>query len=432
MKKTGSKKQNESKEVKSSNAGIITLILSFVIGVIIIIGSIYSQGKISLDIEDVDPSQGNIFNGGEEAHPVDNVENISIEDFKDIDMADAALLNNVVDVINEAHNKEDEEEYIPIIDSSYKEVQNIYESNAANELTLTRFQFAELIYKLELDKGIRENIPTVALSYTDMEQIPSHYIMPVTFTTSIGMWKQADKFNGYAKLSNEDLVYAMEAYNKYLAGELDVIPNEEDTVEDDGFSWVDDDYTPDDSEVNEILNNRETVDRLFGHSAAVYTNPKNNTQININLNSLERIELTPDLPVNNLIEWINLEEGIIDFDGINNVEFIPAEEFKCLGVVQDIKFEVQRVEQTYCLFNDTLFNTDTRLGCSLGGDVFLFYKNNIIGLTHVVNDATILGRPFIMLPINHPIDSIGFIVSRSQFDGSENLSDKAILKVYLD
>lgn len=408
--------------------GVFALVSIVVIGILI-----YYVGIDKNTENDVEPEIDSTLqlNESEEYTPVQ----------ADTVTEDTATLKYVLDTYNKLYGStEDSENYSEsdsqpeILTPSSEEVSSVaLISSNSDELNITRYQFAYILYNLIKEANKEPSLENYVYTYQDSGDFPSRYTQAIYILDYTGIFEYDGVFDGYKYVTQQEVDSAVEKLQVYLdSGYLDFMGSQPDNTNE--ASGNEPGTTTElEQEAIEILSGKEFEDNLTGKSVALYKEPKELWQLETNINNISKVDLYSDdieSAYENSqevrFEYINLDEGLLDYSLIDELRENHTYQYKLddTEIVGMTVFEPIGVSKN--IGDETLSLT----GKVLDDNLLLMLKSNglVLGINNhkIVSNGMLFsdnGQCFIQLYSKENIDSIGIIVPITDLQNTTNYDE---------
>lgn len=408
--------------------GVFALVSIVVIGILIYYVSIDKNTE-----NDVEPEIDSTLqlNESEEYIPVQ----------ADTVTGDTATLKYVLDTYNKLYsNTENSENYSEsdsqpeVLTPSSEAVSSVaLISSNPDELNITRYQFAYILYNLIKEANKEPSLEDYVYAYQDSGDFPSRYTQAIYILDYTGIFEYDGVFDGYKYVTQQEVDSAVEKLQVYLdSGYLDFMGSQSDNTNE--ASGNEPGTTTElEQEAIEILSGKEFEDNLTGKSVALYKEPKELWQLETNINNISKVDLYSDdieSAYENSqevrFEYINLDEGLLDYSLIDELRENHTYQYKLddTEIVGMTVFEPIGVSKN--IGDETLSLT----GKVLDDNLLLMLKSNglVLGINNhkIVSNGMLFsdnGQCFIRLYSKENIDSIGIIVSITDLQNTTNYDE---------
>ena len=408
--------------------GIFTLVSIVIIGILIYYVSMDKNTE-----NDVEPEIDSTLqlNESEEYIPVQ----------ADTVTEDTATLKYVLDTYNKLYGStEDSENYSEsesqpeVLTPSSEAVSSVaLVSSNPDELNITRYQFAYILYNLIKEANKEPSLENYVYAYQDSGDFPSRYTQAIYILDYTGIFEYDGVFDGYKYVTQQEVDSAVEKLQVYLdSGYLDFMGSQpDDTNEASGNEPGT--TTELEQEAIEILSGKEFEDNLTGKSVALYKEPKELWQLETNINNISKVDLYSDdieSAYENSqevrFEYINLDEGLLDYSLIDELRKNHTYQYK----LDDTEIVGMTVFEPIGLFKNVGDEEVSLTGDILDDNILLMLKSNgiVFGIDNhkIVSNGMLFsdnGQCFIRLYSKENIDSIGIIVSITDLQNTTNYDE---------
>lgn len=289
----------------------------------------------------------------------------------------------------------------------------IIAGNNDKQMNITRYQIADILYKILLNTNKLPDIYGYQISYEDSEDIPSKYMSAVCCTTYLELLTYDKRFDGYRYVVKDEVDEAFKKLQVYLDNYVpsEITPEEEAKRNE---------KTPErillELEAAGILKDRQFKDKLNGQSVALFKEPKTLEQLEANQNSVLEVDLNSinelyDFTKSKLdMEYINLDESLIDYSLLNRA----YEDFNVIGVTYLNELDVicSAKEPGLILENKTFEVNQLTSFAGVHGVVGI-YNNSIVCEGTKISGDDKFG---VMIPYGNRIDSVGLLINKDLFE----------------
>lgn len=306
-------------------------------------------------------------------------------------------------------------------------------SSNPDELNITRYQFAYILYNLIKEANKEPSLENYVYTYQDSGDFPSRYTQAIYILDYTGIFEYDGAFDGYKYVTQQEVDSAVEKLQVYLdSGYLEFMSSQSDNTNE--TSGNESGTTTElEQEAIEILSGKEFEDNLKGKSVALYKEPKELWQLETNINNISKVDLYSDdieSAYENSqevrFEYINLDEGLLDYSLIDELRENHTYQYKLddTEIVGMTVFEPIGVSKN--IGDETLSLT----GKVLDDNLLLMLKSNglVLGINNhkIVSNGMLFsdnGQCFIRLYSKENIDSIGIIVSITDLQNTTNYDE---------
>ena len=354
---------------------------------------------------------------------------------------DTATLKYVLDAYNKLYGSTENSENYSESDSqpevltpSSEAVSSVaLVSSNPDELNITRYQFAYILYNLIKEANKEPSLENYVYAYQDSGDFPSRYTQAIYILDYTGIFEYDGVFDGYKYVTQQEVDSAVEKLQVYLdSGYLDFMGSQSDDTNE--ASGNEPGTTTElEQEAIEILSGKEFEDKLTGKSVALYKEPKELWQLETNINNISKVDLYSDdieSAYENSqevrFEYINLDEGLLDYSLIDELRKNHTYQYKLddTEIVGMTVFEPIGVSKN--IGDETLSLT----GKVLDDNLLLMLKSNglVLGINNhkIVSNGMLFsdnGQCFIQLHSKENIDSIGIIVPITDLQNTTNYDE---------
>lgn len=354
---------------------------------------------------------------------------------------DTATLKYVLDTYNKLYGStEDSENYSEsesqpeVLTPSSEAVSSVaLISSNSDELNITRYQFAYILYNLIKEANKEPSLENYVYAYQDSGDFPSRYTQAIYILDYTGIFEYDGAFDGYKYVTQQEVDSAVEKLQAYLDSRyLEFMGSQPDSTSE--TSGNETDTTAElEQEAIEILSDKEFEDNLTGRSVAIYKQPKELWQLETNINNISKVDLYSDdieSAYENSqevrFEYINLDEGLLDYSLIDELRKNHTYQYKLddTEIVGMTVFEPIGVSKN--IGDETLSLT----GKVLDDNLLLMLKSNglVLGINNhkIVSNGMLFsdnGQCFIQLYSKENIDSIGIIVPITDLQNTTNYDE---------
>lgn len=354
---------------------------------------------------------------------------------------DTATLKYVLDTYNKLYvSTENSENYSEsdsqpeVLTPSSEAVSSVaLVSSNPDELNITRYQFAYILYNLIKEANKEPSLENYVYAYQDSGDFPSRYTQAIYILDYIGIFEYDGVFDGYKYVTQQEVDSAVEKLQVYLdSGYLDFMGSQSDDTNEASGNGPGT-ATELEQEAIEILSGKEFEDNLTGRSVALYKEPKELWQLETNINNISKVDLYSDdieSAYENSqevrFEYINLDEGLLDYSLIDELRENHTYQYKLddTEIVGMTVFEPIGVSKN--IGDETLSLT----GKVLDDNLLLMLKSNglVLGINNhkIVSNGMLFsdnGQCFIRLYSKENIDSIGIIVPITDLQNTTNYDE---------
>lgn len=341
---------------------------------------------------------------------------------------DTATLKYVLDTYNKLYGSTENSENYSESDSQPEVLTPSSEavssvaliSSNSDELNITRYQFAYILYNLIKEANKEPSLENYIYAYQDSGDFPSKYTQAIYILDYTGIFEYDGVFDGYKYVTQQEVDSAVEKLQVYLdSGYLDFMSSQsDDTNETSGNESGT--TTELEQEAIEILSGKEFEDNLTGKSVALYKEPKELWQLETNINNISKVDLYSDdieSAYENSqevrFEYINLDEGLLDYSLIDELRENHTYQYK----LDDTEIVGMTVFEPISL---SINNNDNKLwiqGSILEDNTMLLLKSN--GIAFGIKDYKIVSNgnvysdyqgQLIVMDSTDDIDAIGMLV----------------------
>lgn len=354
---------------------------------------------------------------------------------------DTATLKYVLDTYNKLYGStEDSENYSEsesqpeVLTPSSEAVSSIaLISSNSDELNITRYQFAYILYNLIKEANKEPSLENYVYAYQDSGDFPSRYTQAIYILDYTGIFEYDGVFDGYKYVTQQEVDSAVEKLQVYLdSGYLDYMGSQSDNTNE--ASGNEPGTTTElEQEAIEILSDKEFEDNLIGKSVALYKEPKELWQLETNINNISKIDLYSDdieSAYENSqevrFEYINLDEGLLDYSLIDELRKNHTYQYK----LDDTEIVGMTVFEPIGLFKNVGDEEVSLTGDILDDNILLMLKSNgiVFGIDNhkIVSNGMLFsdnGQCFIQLYSKENIDSIGIIVPITDLQNTINYDE---------
>lgn len=354
---------------------------------------------------------------------------------------DTATLKYVLDAYNKLYGSTENSENYSESDSqpevltpSSEAVSSVaLVSSNPDELNITRYQFAYILYNLIKEANKEPSLENYVYAYQDSGDFPSRYTQAIYILDYTGIFEYDGVFDGYKYVTQQEVDSAVEKLQVYLdSGYLDFMGSQSDDTNEASGNGPGT-TTELEQEAIEILSGKEFEDKLTGKSVALYKEPKELWQLETNINNISKVDLYSDdieSAYENSqevrFEYINLDEGLLDYSLIDELRKNHTYQYKLddTEIVGMTVFEPIGVSKN--IGDETLSLT----GKVLDDNLLLMLKSNglVLGINNhkIVSNGMLFsdnGQCFIQLHSKENIDSIGIIVPITDLQNTTNYDE---------
>lgn len=272
-----------------------------------------------------------------------------------LDDSIAATTNDVGNILNELNSK-------GYSSQSIKQSAGILDTEGNNEVKLTRYQVAAIASNMIEQQSATPDMTWYQIDYTDNSEIPDNYVQDICIVDKAGVMHYDDEFNGYSNVSKEELQSIIDKTLEFIStapkNQNQNTPNEEDTEIGIG--------------VGEEIHREVYEDRLNGASVAVVKEPKTTGELNLNIESVSKIDLSKG---SNLSDFGYYRETI-SYEAINLDQCLS--DYSLLDVTNIVGVAVSKPYNFRSYYHDVV-------GCEfLSGDILL---KNLYGVFTSARDV---------------------------------------------
>lgn len=285
-----------------------------------------------------------------------------------LDDSIAATTNDVGNILNELDSK-------GYSSQSIKQSAGILDTEGNNEVKLTRYQVAAIASNMIEQQSATPDMTWYQIDYTDNSEIPDNYVQDICIVDKAGVMKYDDEFNGYSNVSKEELQSIIDKTLEFIS----TAPKNQ------NHNTSDEEDTEIGIGVGEEIYREVYEDRLNGASVAVVKEPKTTGELNLNIESVEKVDLNnlcdsvlnEDSTVKSYIdeldaEYINLDQALHDYSLIDSTNIVGITVSKPCA----ISSKVTELGDVF-LSSNILFNK-LHGALSETTEAFLVKDNNII------------------------------------------------------
>lgn len=282
-------------------------------------------------------------------------------------------------------------------------------------LNINRYQLADILYNIMYECNKLPDIYGYQLSYKDAKKIPTKYVQPVCYITYLELYTQDENYSGYNWITEDELKESMSKLRVYLENyvetEAGLNTNEKELGEREALK----------REAEEILKNRNTVDRLNGQSVAIFKNPRTLNELEANINNITRVtksDLCKEIIPN--IEYVNIDEAILDYklidEQISGITYLK----------EDMKFSYTEVEDGLNIIKCNLLSDITSKGLAGASKVVGIKDNKVICEGSIYNsiDTGEWETGIIIDTKPSELDSIGIIIQKSTIENVYTINNE--------
>lgn len=408
--------------------GVFALVSIVIIGILI-----YYVGIDKNTENDVEPEIDSTLqlNESEEYIPVQ----------ADTVTEDTATLKYVLDTYNKLYgstenseNSSESESQPEVLTPSSEAVSGVaLISSNSDELNITRYQFAYILYNLIKEANKEPSLENYVYAYQDSGGFPSRYTQAIYILDYTGIFEYDGVFDGYKYVTQQEVDSAVEKLQVYLdSGYLEFMGSQSDDTNE--ASGNESGTTAElEQEAIEILSGKEFEDKLTGKSVALYKEPKELWQLETNINNISKVDLYSDdieSAYENSqevrFEYINLDEGLLDYSLIDELRENHTYQYK----LDDTEIVGMTVFKPIGLFKYVGDEEISLTGNILDDNILLMLKSNglVLGINNhkIVSNGMLFsdnGQCFIQLYSKENIDSIGIIVPITDLQNTTNYDE---------
>lgn len=313
-------------------------------------------------------------------------------------------------------------------------------SSNPDEINITRYQFAYILYNLIKEANKEPSLENYVYTYQDSGDFPSRYTQAIYILDYTGIFEYDGAFDGYKYVTQQEVDSAVEKLQIYLdSGYLDFMGSQPDGTSETSGNKTD--TTAElEQEAIEILSDKEFEDNLTGRSVAVYKQPRELWQLEANINNISKVDLYSDdieSAYENSqevrFEYINLDEGLLDYSLIDELRKNHTYQYK----LDDTEIVGMTVFEPISV---SINNEDNKLwiqGSILEDNTMLLLKSN--GISFGIKDYKIISNgniysdyqgQLIIMDSADDIDAIGMLVPvkelrnvNNNYDGDEGSTE---------
>lgn len=354
---------------------------------------------------------------------------------------DTATLKYVLDTYNKLYGSTENSENYSESDSQPEVLTPSSEavssvaliSSNSDELNITRYQFAYILYNLIKEANKEPSLENYVYAYQDSGDFPSRYTQAIYILDYTGIFEYDGEFDGYKYVTQQEVDSAVEKLQAYLdSGYLEFTGSQPDGTSETSGNETDT-IVELEQEAIEILSDKEFEDNLTGKSVAVYKQPRELWQLEANINNISKVDLYSDdieSAYENSqevrFEYINLDEGLLDYSLIDKLRKNHTYQYK----LDDIEIVGMTVFEPIGVSKNIGDETLSLTGKVLDDNLLLMLKSNglVLGINNhkIVSNGMLFsdnGQCFIQLYSKENIDSIGIIVPITDLQNTTNYDE---------
>lgn len=307
-------------------------------------------------------------------------------------------------------------------------------SSNPDELNITRYQFAYILYNLIKKANKEPSLENYVYTYQDSGDFPSKYTQAIYIIDYTGIFEYDRVFDGYKYVTQQEVDSAVEKLQVYLdSGYLEFMGSQSDATSETSDNETD--TTAElEQEAIEILSDKEFEDNLTGRSVAVYKQPRELWQLEANINNISKVDLYSDNIESAYensqevrFEYINLDEGLLDYSLIDELRKNHTYQYK----LDDTEIVGMTVFEPISV---SINNEDNKLwiqGSILEDNTMLLLKSN--GISFGIKDYKIVSNgniysdcqgQLIIMDSADDIDAIGMLVPVKELRNVNNNYDE--------
>lgn len=232
-----------------------------------------------------------------------------------LDDSIAATTNDIGDILNELDSK-------GYNSQSIKQSAGILDTGSTNEVKLTRYQVAAIASNMIEQRSATPDMTWYQIDYTDNSEIPDNYVQDICIVDKAGVMQYDDEFNGYSNVSKEELQSIIDKTLEFISA----------APKNQNHNTSDEEDTEIGIGVGEEIHREVYEDKLNGASVAVVKEPKTTGELNLNIESVEKVDLTKGSNTSEFAynkrtvdyEILNLDQCLSDYSLLDTTNIIGA------------------------------------------------------------------------------------------------------------